>query len=66
MTTRLDRIDLQVQVLMFNKTIDTLGKDALQIALAGAAPCICCHHAGDGGIGAQQGAELGSGFKLSR
>ena len=64
--THLYRIYLQVQVLVFDKTIDTLGKDALQVTLARAAPCVCCHHSGNGGIGAQQGTELGSRLELSR
>lgn len=64
MTTCLYGINLQVQVLVFDKTIDTLGEDALQITLTRATPCVSGHHAGDWGIGSQQGTEFGSRLEL--
>ena len=66
MTTCLHRVDLQVQVLVFDETVNTLSEDALQVALARATPGVSCHHSGDGGIRSQQGTELGGGFELSR
>jgi len=45
--TNFQRINLQIQVLVFNKTVDSIGKNTLQVALAWSAPGISCHHSGD-------------------
>ena len=64
--TNLHGIDLQVQLLMLDQTVDALGKDHLQITLAGSTTCVGCHHTGDWSIGAQQGPKLRCGIKLCR
>ena len=51
---------------MLNQAVDSLCKNALEVALSGSAACISRHHARNRGIGTQQGSKFGGGFKLGR
>jgi len=51
--TDLDRIDLEVQLLVFDQAVYSFGEHTLEITLSRSATRVGCHHAGDWGIGAQ-------------
>lgn len=49
--THLDGIYLEVEILVFDKAVDALGKHPLEVALAWTSTGVRGHHARDGGIG---------------
>lgn len=62
----LDGVNLKIEILVLDETVYTLGKNALQIALTRAPPCIRRHHPRDGCVGAEEGTELCRGLELRR
>lgn len=61
-----ERVNFQVQLLVFNKTVDSLGQHRLEVALTGSTACIRGHHTGDRCVRAEQRTKLGSGLELGR
>jgi hypothetical protein len=62
--THLERIDLQIQILVLNKTVYPIREHALEVRLTRPAAGIGRHHPGDGGVGTEEGTELAGGFEL--
>jgi hypothetical protein len=64
--TNLERVDLEVEVLVLDQAVDALRQDALDVALSRASASVGGHHSRDGRVGTQQGSELGGSLKLGR
>lgn len=50
----LERIDLQIQILVLDQAVDAFGQDGLQVALSGSSTRVGCHHSRHGRVGSEQ------------
>ena len=64
MSTNLERIDLQIEVLVLDQAVDSLSEDALEVTLTGPAASVSGHHPRYGCVGSEEGSELGGSLEL--
>ena len=65
-SAHLNWVNLQVQIFVFNQTVDSFSKDALQVTLTRATAGVSRHHARNWSIGTKKGPKFGGSLELRR
>ena len=63
-SAHLDWVNFQVEILVFNQTVDPFGKNALQVTLTGATTGVSRHHARNRSISTKKGPKFGGSLEL--